>query len=288
MKKVAICLLLFVALSTVALADDYVIGDGDTLQVAVWGEPAVSTSAIVRPDGKITLPAIGDVVASGFTPMILSEMLTQKLSEIVKKPIVTVSVTGITNSKIYVFGGGVAAVANNAQNPEKPGTAESILTSGVYPMPSRTTLLKFLAGLNLLRSADLENAYIIRGGKKLDVNFYDLFIKGDLSKDIMLKSEDMLYIPDNAHNKIYVMGAVNSPKYVAYWNGVRILDIILEAGGFTKFARENSVLVIRKDAKGEPSKELTVKVKDLMKDGDLSQNILLMPGDFVIVKEGIF
>src|SRR5208283_5402357 len=85
--------------------DDYVIGDGDGLKISVWGEPGVSTEAIVRPDGKITLPAIGDVTASGFTPMALNEKLAEKLKEVVNKPIVTVTVTGITNNKIYVFGG---------------------------------------------------------------------------------------------------------------------------------------------------------------------------------------
>ncbi|HKZ58029.1 MAG TPA: SLBB domain-containing protein, partial [Thermodesulfovibrionales bacterium] len=105
------------------------------------------------------------------------------------------------------------------------------------------------------------------------------------------KAEDIIYIPDNEPNKIYVMGAVNSPKYVPYRQDIRILDAILEAGGFTKYAKENNVLILRKRSEltnDVQVKKIIVNVRDLMKEGVLSQNILLMPGDFVIVKEGIF
>jgi len=260
-----------------AATDDYVIGDGDTLQISVWGSPQLSASLIVRPDGKITLPAVGDVVASGFTPEQLSKNLSEKLESVEKKPIVTVTVTGITNNKVYVFGGGVEQ------------TIQGATYSGVYFLPGRTTLLKFLCRLGNLKSADLKRTYIVRNGVRLDVNIYDLFVKGDLSKDILLKAEDIIYMPDNELNKIYVMGAVNAPKYIFYREGIRILDAIIEAGGFTKFAKENDVLILRKSSKDSNHMDETiVKVKNLMKEGELGQNISLAPGDFVIVKEGIF
>lgn len=242
---------------------DYVIGDGDGLMISVWGVPELSVGVTVRPDGKITLPAIGDVTASGYTPMKLAEKLTERLKEIVKAPIVTVTVSGITNNKVYVIGGGVP--------------------SGINVLTGRTTLLKFMARFGSYKSADLTRAYVMRDGKKLDVNFYDLLIKGDLSRDPLLKAEDIIYVPDVEANKIYVMGAVASPKLLYHREGYKILDAILDAGGMTKFASENSVQVLRKG-----SAPLTVRMKDLMKDGDLSQNIFLMPGDYIIVKEGIF
>jgi polysaccharide export outer membrane protein len=259
--------LMFVMVSPLkAAAEDYSIGDGDSLQISVWSEPTLSTSVTVRPDGKITLPAVGDVVASGLTPMQLSEKLADKMKDVVQKPIVTVTVSGITNNKVYVFGGGVPPGVNN--------------------LTGRTSLLRFLCKLGSLKGADLQNAYIFRDGKKLSVNFYDIFIKGELTSDVMLKPEDVLYIPDNENNKIYLMGAVNSSKFIFYREGIKILDAIVEAGGFTKDAKENDVMVFRKENKG--TKEIDVKVKDLMKEGDLSQNLLLMPGDVVYVKESIF
>ena len=249
-----------------AHAADYLIGDGDTLQISVWGEPDLSASVIVRPDGMITLPAVGDIKASGYRPQELAERLKEELKKIMKEPIVTVTVTGITNNKVYVFGGGVP--------------------SGVHNLPGRTSLLRFLCRLGSFKNADLQRAYLVRDGKKLDVNFYDLFVKGDLSKDIMLRAEDIIYIPDNELNKIYVIGAVNEPRYVFYRENIRILDAILEAGGFTKFAKENDVLVLRKN--GGEMETIVVKAEDLMKEGEIGENIALKPGDFVIVKEGIF
>jgi len=90
-----------------AQAGDYVIGEGDSLDIAVWGVKELSVAAKVRPDGKITVPGLGDVEASGKTPVALQSSLTVRLKELVKNPIVTVAVTGITNSKVYIFGGGV-------------------------------------------------------------------------------------------------------------------------------------------------------------------------------------
>lgn len=246
-----------------ARADDYVIGDGDALNISVWGAKELGGQVTVRPDGKITLEAVGDVTASGFTPMKLAEELGEKLKSVVKKPIVTVTVTGITNNKVYLIGGGVP--------------------SGILNLPDRTTLLKFLCRLGTLKGADLAHAYIYRGGKKLDVNFYDIFVKGELSKDAPLFPGDVLYIPDNESSKIYLMGAVNAPKFIYHREGLRILDAILEAGGFTKFAKENDVLLVRK---GSP--EVSVKAKDLVRGGDLSQNLALQPGDLLIVKESLF
>ncbi len=65
------------------------------------------------------------------------------------------------------------------------------------------------------------------------------------------------------------------------------MDVILSVGGFTQFAKENDVLILRKSDKGDWRVQRTVRVKDMMK-GDLTENIAIMPGDFVIVKESLF
>ncbi|MDY6849182.1 MAG: polysaccharide biosynthesis/export family protein [Geoalkalibacter sp.] len=270
MKRLTVLLaLLWVlapSLATAGSEKDYVIGDGDGLNISVWGAPELSSEVTVRPDGKITLPAAGDVTATGYTPEQLSEKLAEKLEGFVKKPIVTVSVTGITNNKVYVFGGGAS--------------------SGAFDLPRRTTLLKFLASLDGIENADLQRAYIMRDGSKLDIDFYDLYVNGELEKDVALQAEDLIYIPGNELMKIYVMGAVEKPQYIFYREGIRVLDAILECGGFTKFAKENKVL-IQREVNGELA-QLKVNAKDLMNEGDLSQNLELQRGDFIIVQEGLF
>ncbi|MFO0752946.1 MAG: polysaccharide biosynthesis/export family protein [Thermodesulfovibrionales bacterium] len=68
MKALAILLLLGLLAPAAAFAGEYVIGDGDTLFISVWGVKDLSLSVKVRPDGKITIPALGEVPASGLAP----------------------------------------------------------------------------------------------------------------------------------------------------------------------------------------------------------------------------
>ena len=118
------------------------------------------------------------------------------------------------------------------------------------------------------------------------IDIYSLFVDGDIEKDIELQPEDILYLPTNEKNKIYVVGAVNAPTYIIYREGMRILDAILECGGFTKFAKESAVLILRKN-NGQDSR-IKINIEDLVSEGDLTQNIELARGDYVIVQEGIF
>jgi len=266
MIRFCLFLLFSVLLSTQAFAGDYVIGDGDTLSVSVWGVPELSVDMIVRPDGKITLPAVGDVSATGLTPVQLSRDLIKVLDSYVKKPIVTVAVSGITNNRIYISGGGVPSTVIN--------------------LSGRTTLFKLLCSLSGIENADLKLARMVRDGKELDVDFYSLFSEGNVSEDIELQSEDILYLPTNEKNKVYVVGAVNNPTYIIYREGLRILDAILECGGFTKYAKESAVLILRKS--DDKDSRIKINIDDLVSDGDLAQNIELARGDYVIVQEGIF
>ncbi len=263
MARLCLLLSLFLCFTGVAVAADYLIGDGDLLQVSVWGVPELSGPVRVRPDGKITLPGVGDVTATGLTPPQLSEKLGQVLEAFVKKPIVTVTVAEITNNKVYVAGGGGPAA--------------------VVRLPGRTTLFKFLCSLGPLERADLRHAYLMRDGKKLPVNFHELYVGGQFAKDVDLLPEDVVFIPTNELSKVYVVGAVRQPKFIPFRDGMKVLDAILEAGGFNEFAKENNVVITRADAT-----KVRVKVKDLMQGKENAQNVSLMPGDYVTVEEGLF
>jgi polysaccharide export outer membrane protein len=265
MKKIIFLLLFFILTAECAFAKDYVIGGGDTLQLSVWGNPELSLGITVRPDGKISVPALGEVTAAGLTPTELKNILEKELTNIVQKPIVTVIVTGITNYQILVFGNGASP--------------------GIHTLRKETTLLQFLSQLGSLAGADLERAYLIRNKQKIKTGFQALFIKGDLEQDITLEPDDILFIPDNYEKRIKIVGAVKNPTTIFYREGLTILDVILSAGGFTEFAKKNDVLIIRTE--GEKEIRRSVKVKALM-DGELSENIKIMPGDFIIAKESFF
>jgi len=267
-KRVVIVLFLFISFlgfvfAGLVLADDYIIGAGDVLQVSVWGSPEFSVETPVRPDGKMTLPAVGEVVAEGLTPQQLSKKLEEVIKKFIKRPIVTLSVTQITNNKIFISGGGVG--------------------SGVISLPGKTTLFKLLCQLDNIRETDLTNAYLSRNGTKLLTNFYPLFMDGDLSQDVALKANDILHIPANEVNKVYVVGAVTNPQAVSYIHGMKVLDAILAAGGFEEFAKQSKVVIMRRDGK-----QLTVDIEDLLKGKDIKQNVSVSPGDYVIVRESMF
>jgi polysaccharide export outer membrane protein len=249
-----------------ASAGDYIIGDGDGLEIAVWGVKELNVPAKVRPDGKITVPGLGDVVASGLTPQELQKVLADRLKDLIKSPIVTVTVKEVTNSKVYVFGGGVK--------------------SGTYDISRRTTLLQLLCTVGEMKSADLKRSYLLRSGKILKSDFHNLFINGDIKEDISLETGDSLFMPILQDKSVYVLGAVNLPKSIEYRDGMTVMEAILEAGGFTKFADQDDVSIRRKD--GEKETSFDVKLKKLIKNGELKQNVKLKVGDYVVVKESIF
>lgn len=254
-----------------ALAKDYTIGDGDSLDVSVWKEPELSGEVIVRPDGKITLPAIGDVVAAGTTPERLANNIEKALRKVVKEPIVTLTVVRVTNNNIFVAGGGVP--------------------SEVVPLTGRISLFKFLCRFSSFENADLKSAYVMRDGKKVVKNFHGLFVDGDFSQDVALMANDIVFIPNHRDNKVYVVGAVMEPKYIFYRNEMKILDAILEAGGFTEYADQSEVVIIRKKTnpgQKQSNNEIEVNIEDLMRGKGVHQNIALQPGDYITVNEGIF
>src|SRR5438034_1171121 len=83
---------------------DYVIGANDNLHISVWKEPDLTTSLPVRPDGKISLPLLNDVLAAGLTPMQLREALLKRLVEYIPTPEVSVIVTDVHSLKVSVVG----------------------------------------------------------------------------------------------------------------------------------------------------------------------------------------
>jgi len=249
----------------------YVIGVEDVLDIRVWENAELSVNVSVRPDGKVTIPLLGDVRAKGLRPEQLKKRLEKKLSSFVRTPTVTVTVAAINSFKVYVVGGGTS--------PQ------------VVSLRRNTTLLQLFAHIGTLEKADIEGAFLLRGREKVEVDFYNLVIKGDFKLDMPLKSGDMLFVPDDFETRLQVVGAVMNPQTLSYKRGLTIVDAVLLAGGFTEFADPKKVIVFRKtkDKKGNKTvKQIIVRFNDIVKKGKVEKNLVLLPGDMVIVKEGIF
>ncbi len=167
------------ASSPAASSDTYVIGGNDVLTVTVWKEPTLSGSMLVRPDGMISLPLLGDVQAAGLTPLRLADQITIKLKKYVQDPNVSVVVSQIHSKVIYMIG----EVA-------KPAPVEMT--------PDMTLLEAISSAGGLTEFANKKKIYILRdeGGKRLRIPVhYKQALAGNLAFDLPLKPGDTIVVP---------------------------------------------------------------------------------------------
>jgi polysaccharide export outer membrane protein len=160
--------------------NEYRIGPEDVLQISVWKNEAISRTVPVRPDGKVTLPLLNDVVAAGFTPMQFRDLLTQKLAEYMPTPEVSVIVIDARSFKVSVMG-----------EVPKPGR---------YELRSRTTVLDMIAlsgGLN--QFASRTKIFVLRpdgaAQKRLPFNYNKAVAAGGEQENFYLQGGDILVVP---------------------------------------------------------------------------------------------
>jgi len=166
---------------------DYVIGAGDTFEIFLWGNEELSTSGVVRPDGKLTTRLVEDLQASGRTSTELARDIEEAYSEYVRQPVVSVIVNGFVG------------------------------------------------------------------------------------------------IPTQA---IRVVGEASQPTRVPYSKYMTLLDVMIAVGGMTEYAAGNKSVLVRLENGKQVSYSL--RLDDLVKDGDISANMAMMPGDILIISESWF
>lgn len=91
-----------------------------------------------------------------------------------------------------------------------------------------------------------------------------------------------------ALSQIKVFGEVKVPQSVPFRDGLRVLDVVLVAGGFTEFAAPNRTKLVRAAVGDQKPKEERVRLGDLVQKGDMTQNLLLKPGDVLVVPQARF
>jgi len=166
---------------------EYVIGAGDSLNIFVWRNPELSRSVPVRPDGKISVPLVEDLQASGKTATRLAREIEKVLSTYIKDPLVTVIVGGFQGT-------------------------------------------------------------------------YD--------------------------RQVRVVGAATQPRALPYRDKMTVLDVMVAVGGLTDFAAGNKARLVR-TVNGK-TREALVRLDDLIRDGDISANVPVAPGDMLIIPEAWF
>jgi polysaccharide export outer membrane protein len=156
----------------------YRIGPEDQLQISVWHEPELGGAPVVRPDGKITLPLIGDVYVIGQTPDELQVLLTKDFKQFVNDPQVTVIPQQIRSRKVSLVG--------------------QVVRQGTYPLNGRVTVVQLIAeGGGLGQFARAKSIYILRKKKgqeiKIAVNYKEA-VKGRGDNPILFPG-DMVVVP---------------------------------------------------------------------------------------------
>jgi len=171
-----------VAIAAAAATKDpnYVIGAQDMLDISVWKEPEFTRTVPVRPDGKISLPLLNDVQASGLTPTQLSTEITDSLEKFMTNPQVTVIVTQTNSQRIYLLG--------------------EINHSGAYTLTPQMTVMQAISNAGGPTAfAHSTKIYVLRqeNGKQQKIFFnFKAAIGGKSSQpDILLKPGDTVVVP---------------------------------------------------------------------------------------------
>lgn len=177
----------------------YIIGNGDLLIIKIWQNPDLDDEVIVRPDGMISFPLVGDITAAGMTISDFKEELTNRLKEFIKYPQVSVSIRNIAGEKVIVLG--------EVKNP------------GIYLVTGKKTILEAvsLAG-GFTDHAVVSSVMLIKGGfekpKPIRLNLTKALKRADISDNRVMESEDMIYVPRKFIRDInYFLSQFLNPLY---------------------------------------------------------------------------
>ena len=164
------------------MTTDYIIGPEDVLEISVWRNADLSKQVSVRPDGKISLPLVGDVIAVGKTATQLADIISQKLKEYKENPQVSIVVREVNSYSIYVLG--------EVTRPAK------------YPLKSKTTLLQAITLSGGFSPAAARNKIVVfrfsENGEKdirIKASYDDIILRDGSAQNIVLAPGDTIVVP---------------------------------------------------------------------------------------------
>lgn len=158
----------------------YLLNPGDKVLIEVWNEPDMQRDVLILPDGNISFPLAGQIPAAGTTTQQLQNTITERLSQYLSSPVVTISVTEMTGNSIYLIG--------------------QVNSPGVFVMSRPMTALQALSlSGGFTAFAQTKRIKIIRkspdGEQVLRVNYDDLAGGNNLQTNHLLRSGDVLVVP---------------------------------------------------------------------------------------------
>jgi len=168
--------------SILVVTPEYIIGPEDILEITVWKNPDLSKEVQVRPDGRISLPLLGDLSAVGKTPVQLTEEISTGLKRYMDHPTISMTVKDVQSYQIYVLG--------------------EVNRPGKYPLKSKTTLLQGITVAGGFTGVAAKNTIVIfrftkdgQGQAKLKASYDDIVVREGTGQNIELMPGDMIVVP---------------------------------------------------------------------------------------------
>ena len=244
----------------------YIIGPEDVLEIQVWDRKDLNQTVFVRPDGRTSLPLVGEIMVAGKTVQELQDHLAKVYEKTSQSAVVTVIVKEIRSRPVYFVGGF-----------GRPGPLQ--LTREMTLMQAISVVGGVAAG------GDAENGYVLRSDKRIAVDFNKLLQKGDLTQNPRLEPGDTVVVP--IADLVYVQGEVRAPAPLKYTNDLTLLKAITQAGGLTPLAAGGRVDLLR-GRTGEKKERIRVDVDKIMRKPDENPDVSLKPDDIIYVPQRLF
>lgn len=246
----------------VQVPGDYVVGPDDELQIRIWGQLNADLRVVVDRSGQIYIPKVGQIPVAGIHYNDLGEHLKTEIQKLFRNFNLTVSLGRIRSIQVFVVG--------QARYP------------GTYTISSLSTLVNavFASG-GPTPQGSLRDVQVQRDGRTIaHLDFYELLVKGDKSKDVHLQSSDVLYFP-KVGPLVAVAGSVNTPAIYEVKKGSSLSDLIEIAGGLSTVADTNKVTVERigdRESRQVMEFPLDAQSRSMpLNDGDIVRVLSIVP-----------
>jgi polysaccharide export outer membrane protein len=240
----------------------YRMGPGDVLRIDVFGRPEVSGRHVVGPDGRITVPLVGELALGELTRDEGTQVLANRLRQFYSQPLATLGIEDYASNQVTVLGR--VERAGSQRFARTPTLAEVLAGAGALPISDK--------------QATLTRGAIMRGRDKLIWVDLKSMLNGDLAYNIRMRKGDIVYIPDAAETAVYVLGAVNKPGSFRLAPRMTLLDALAQAGGASEDAAPKRIGLYRAGAR-------SVEIIDLagVIDPSRLRNYALEDGDTIYV-----